>query len=284
MQTSDPHIYAAGDCVETVNLITRRKELAPYGDLANLQGRVAGENAASENRATFPGTIQTGICKVFDFSAGSAGLSESAAKNLGYSIISVVSTGTDKPSYMDGELLITKLVVDKATGRILGAQCVGPGNAGKQVAQWAMAIQGELDVDRIVNADLPYAPPFSQAIDHFITTAHIMQNKMKGRMRGISSVEVKEKTNRGETPFILDVRGPDEYEAMRLGIGETLIPLGALRKRLNELPQDKNKEIVCYCKISLRAYEAALLLEANGWQNVKVMEGGIAAWPYSREK
>ena len=185
---------------------------------------------------------------------------------------------------MDGALLITKLVVEKTSGRILGAQCVGPGNVGKQVAQWAVAIQAGLDLGRIVNADLPYAPPFSQAIDHFITTAHVMQNKMKGRMKGISSVEVKEKTNRGETPFILDVRGPDEYEAMRLGIGEKLIPLGTLRKRLDELPQDKGKEIICYCKISLRAYEAALTLGANGWRNVKVMEGGVAAWPYSREK
>ena len=83
---------------------------------------------------------------------------------------------------------------------------------------------------------------------------------------------------------MLDVRGPDEYEEMRLGIGETLIPLGALRKRLQELPADKNREIICFCKISLRGYEVAIVLEANGWKNVKVMEGGIMAWPYTREK
>ena len=82
----------------------------------------------------------------------------------------------------------------------------------------------------------------------------------------------------------MDVRGADEFEQMRLGIGETLIPLGALRNRLDELPQDKNKEIICYCKISLRGYEAALVIESNGWNNVKVMEGGIVAWPYPCEK
>ena len=71
---------------------------------------------------------------------------------------------------------------------------------------------------------------------------------------------------------------------MRLGIGEILIPLGSLRKRLNELPEDKEKEIIIYCKISLRGYEAAIMLEAHGWRNVKVMEGGIVAWPYPREK
>jgi rhodanese-related sulfurtransferase len=107
---------------------------------------------------------------------------------------------------------------------------------------------------------------------------------MKGRMKGISCNAVWEKIKSGEKPFLLDVRGPDEFEQMRLGIGETLIPLGALRKRLHELPADKGKEIICYCKISLRGYEAELVLEGNGWQNVKVMEGGVMAWPYPREK
>jgi rhodanese-related sulfurtransferase len=147
-----------------------------------------------------------------------------------------------------------------------------------------MAIQGGLTVEDLVNSDLPYAPPFSLAIDHFIATAHIMQNKLKGRLKGISAVDVKAKLDNHETPFFLDVRGPDEFEETRLGIGETLMPLGALRKRLDELPQDKNREIICYCKVSLRGYEAALVLEANGWRNVRVMEGGIMAWPYPREK
>ena len=285
MQTSDPDIYAVGDCIETVNRITGKKVLAPYGDLANLQGRVAGENAASQNCVTFPGTIQTGICKVFDFAAGSTGLSETAAKSLGYSdIITVINASPDKPGFMAGLLIVTKLVADAKTGRILGAQCVGPGNVSKQIAQWAMAIQGNLTVEDVINADLPYAPPFSMAIDVFIATAHIMQNKMKGRMKGISARELKEKLDRKETPFLIDTRGPDEFEQMRLGIGETLIPLGALRKRFNELPEDKNREIICYCKISLRGYEAALAIEAAGWTNVKVLEGGIMAWPYAREK
>jgi len=285
MQTSDPDIYAVGDCVETVNRITGRKVLAPYGDLANLQGRVAGENAASQNCITFPGTIQTGICKVFDYSAGSTGLSETTAKKLGYNdIITVINASPDKPGFMAGKLLVTKLVADKKTGKILGAQCIGPGNVSKQIAQWAMAIQGKLTVEDLINADLPYAPPFSLAIDHFIATAHIIQNKMKDRMKGISCREVYDKLKAGEKPFILDVRGPDEFEETRLGIGETLIPLGALRKRIKEIPEDKNREMICYCKISLRGYEAALVLEANGWTNVKVMEGGVMAWPYPKEK
>ena len=285
MRTSDKDIYAIGDCVEITNRLTGKKVLAPLGDLANLEGRVAGENAVFGDSVTFPGTIQTGICKVFDFAAGSTGLSETNAKKHGFAdAVSVVNASTDKPGFMKGKLVITKMVADRKTGKILGAQVVGPGDVSKQIAQWALAILGGMCVEDLVNSDLPYAPPFSLAIDHFIATAHIMQNKLKGRFEGISAVEVKQKLDKGEKPFLLDARGSDEYETMRLGIGETLIPLGALRKRLSELPTDKSKEIICYCKISLRGYEAAIILEANGWTNVKVMEGGIMAWPFSREK
>jgi NADPH-dependent 2,4-dienoyl-CoA reductase/sulfur reductase-like enzyme/rhodanese-related sulfurtransferase len=285
MLSSDPDIYAIGDCVELKNRITGRKVLAPYGDLANLEGRVAGENAAAGNKAVFPGTIQTGICKVFDYAAGSTGLSEARARELGFTdIVSVVCAGLDKPGFMGGRFLVSKMVALRDSGRILGYQCVGPGDVSRQIAQAAMAIQGALGVSDVVNADLPYAPPFSLAIDHFIATAHVLQNKMIGLLRGISAMEVKEKLTRGETPFVLDVRGADEFEAMRLGIGETLIPLGALRGRTGELPPDKKREIICYCKISLRGYEAARLIEAAGYSNVKVMEGGILAWPYPREK
>jgi NADPH-dependent 2,4-dienoyl-CoA reductase/sulfur reductase-like enzyme/rhodanese-related sulfurtransferase len=285
MRTSDPDIFAAGDCVESANLITGTKVHAPYGDLANLQGRVAGENAATSDGATFPGVVQSGICKIFDYSAGSTGLSEEAAR-AAYSddVETAINASTDIPGFMSGKLLVTKLVVKRSDGRLLGAQCIGPGDVGKQIAIWAVAIRGGLTIDDMVNADLPYAPPFSLAIDHSVATAHIMQNKLKGRMKGISAVEVRHKLDAGETPFILDGRGPDEYEQVRLGIGEHLIPLGALRGRLDELPAEKDKEIICFCKISLRGYEAARVLEGRGWTNVRVMEGGIAAWPYPREK
>jgi NADPH-dependent 2,4-dienoyl-CoA reductase/sulfur reductase-like enzyme/rhodanese-related sulfurtransferase len=284
MQTSEPDIYAAGDCCEVKNLITGKNVLAPYGDLANLQGRAAGENVIKGNLAKFEGTIQTGICKLFDYGIGITGLSESKAIEEGIEYVKTINASPDKPGFMDGKLLITKLLAEKNTGKILGAQCLGPGDVSKQLAIWAIAIKGGLTVDAMINGDLPYAPPFSLAIDHSIATAHIIQNKMRGIFDGISASELFDKVNNNEDVFILDARGPDEYEQTRLGIGETLIPIGVLRKRLNELPKDKNKEIITYCKISLRGYEAAVLLEAHGYKNVKVMEGGIAAWPFEKEK
>ncbi len=284
MQTSDPDIYASGDCCEITNLITGKKVLAPYGDLANLEGRVAGENCINGNKAQFPGTIQTGICKLFDYGVGITGLSEEKAKDAGIDFVKVVNASPDKPGFMDGKLLITKLIAEKESGRILGAQCLGPGDVSKQLAIWATAVKGQLTVDDMVNADLPYAPPFSLAIDHSIASAHILQNKMEGLFDGISGLELKEKLDRGDDMYILDVRGADEYEQTRLGVGETLIPVGMLRKRINELPEDKNKEIITYCKISLRGYEASMMLKAHGYTNVKVMEGGIMAWPFEKEK
>ena len=284
MATSDPDIFAAGDCVEVRHLLTGLKVLAPMGDLANLQGRVAGENAATGGKIVFPGTIQTMICKVFDFAAGAAGLTEEAAARYGFDSVAVVNASPDRPSFMGAGLLVSKIVAERSSGRILGYQCVGSGDVSRQMATAAMAIQGGMTLDRLTGLDLPYAPPFSLAIDHFIASAHILENKVKGRFKTVTAAEVKARIGREPRPFLLDGRGPDEYEALRLGIGEHYIPLGALRERLGELPADKDAEIICFCKISLRGYEAALVLEAHGWTNVRVMEGGILAWPYEREK
>lgn len=285
MQTSDPDIYAAGDCIELPHLISGVPVHAPFGDLANLQGRVVGQNVILGNVASFPGTIQTGICKVFDYGVGTTGLSEQNAERMGIDgFETVINTSLDKPGFMNGKLLITKLMVKKESGKILGAQVIGPGDVSKQIAIWAMAIQGNMSIEDMVNADLPYAPPFSLAIDHSITSAHIMQNKLKGLFQGIFAKDLNRKIKNKEKVFLLDVRNPNEYELMRMGKGEILIPLGQLRNRLNELPEDKNIEIVTWCKISLRGYEAALILQSAGYTNVKILEGGLMAWPYEREK
>jgi NADPH-dependent 2,4-dienoyl-CoA reductase/sulfur reductase-like enzyme len=118
MQTSDPAIYAVGDCVEIPHLITGKKIHAPYGDLANLQGRVAGQNAVLGNQVTFPGTIQTSVCKMFDYAAGATGLSERAAIAAGFDVVSAVSAAPDKPGFMGAKLLVMKMVADKKTGKV----------------------------------------------------------------------------------------------------------------------------------------------------------------------
>lgn len=284
MATSDPSIYAAGDCVEIANRLTGKRMLAPYGDLANLEGRVAGENAVLGDSVRFPGTIGSGICKVFDFTAASTGLSERRAREAGFDVVTAINASPDKPGFMGAKPLVSKMVADRATGRILGFACVGPGDVNRQASEMAVAVAAGWTVDEMAMADLPYAPPYSQAIDHAIATAHILQNKMRGLMTGISSVEAKALFDAGGPLYVLDVRGQDEFKENQLGRGETLIPLGQLRGRVSELPQDKNATILSFCKVSMRGYEAQRILESAGYTDVRVMEGGLMAWPYTTEQ
>jgi NADPH-dependent 2,4-dienoyl-CoA reductase/sulfur reductase-like enzyme/rhodanese-related sulfurtransferase len=285
MQTNDPDIYSAGDCIEVTNLVTQNKQLWPMGDAANLQGRVAAQNMVFGNIEEYEGIVGTGICKVFDFEAGSSGLSEKMAHREGYTnLLTAIHAAPDKPGFMGGAPIVIKMLADKSTGKFLGIQAVGLGDVSKRIAMAAVALHGRMSIADMVNLDLPYAPPFSSAIDNLITAVHVIENKWRRNMNGISSVEVKKKVENKENVFLLDVRGPDEFEAMRLGIGEKLIPLGQLRSKIGELPEEKETEIIVWCKISLRGYEAACFLSARGYTNVKVMEGGIIAWPYSREK
>ena len=284
MQTSDPSIYAAGDCVEVTNLITHEKQPWPMGDAANLQGRVAAQNIVLGNVEEYEGIVGTGICKVFDFTAGSTGLSTKAANAEGFeNVLTAIHAAPDKPGFMGANPVIIKLLAEKTTGKLLGMQIVGTGDAAKRLAMAAVAIQGHMGISQLVNLDLPYAPPFSPAIDNFITAAHVLENKWRGYMDGIGPLELYKRLEKGEKPFLLDVRGPAEFEQMRLGRGEKLIPLGKLRASVQELPQDKNSEIIAYCKISLRGYEAACCLKSMGYTNVKVLEGGLVAWPFGKE-
>jgi len=285
MQTNDQSIYAAGDCVEVTNLVTHNKQHFPMGDLANLEGRVAAQNVVCGNIVDFEGVVGTGICKIADYTAGATGLSEKMARAEGYSnIVTAIHASPDKPGFMGAKPLIIKMIADKTTGKFLGMQAVGLGSVAKRVAMAAVALQGHLSISQMVNLDLPYAPPFSPAIDNFIAAVHVIENKWLNKMTGISCREVKSKVDAGEDFLLLDVRGPAEYEQMRLGIGEELIPLGTLRNNLGKLPRDKDKEIVVYCKISLRGYEASCFLISQGYTNVKVMEGGVITWPFKREK
>jgi NADPH-dependent 2,4-dienoyl-CoA reductase/sulfur reductase-like enzyme/rhodanese-related sulfurtransferase len=279
MQTSDSDIYAAGDCVECRDLLTGQACYVPLGSTANKQGRVAAVNICGGND-TFPGVLGSIVLKVFDYGVARTGLTESAARELGYDVVAALAPGPDKAHYMpSAKLLMLKLVVDRATRRLLGAQAVGPGVGDKRTDVAAMAIASGWTVDQLANADLTYAPPFSPALDNLITAANVARNKLDGLMVGVSAAEVHRMLQEKRDFLFIDVRTPGEYESVRLP-GSTLIPLSALRGRLEELPRDK--EIVTFCQISLRGYEAALVLQAAGFKNVRVLDGGLAMWPYEK--
>jgi len=187
---------------------------------------------------------------------------------------------SDRPHYMPtAKLLILKLVVDARTRKLLGAQAVGPGAGDKRMDVAALAITAGLTVDQLSKVDLCYAPPYSPALDNLITAANVARNKLDGQMPSITAQEVKARLDANGDSFLLDVRSPAEHQQERLP-GAVLIPLGALRSRLGELPRDK--EIITFCKASLRGYETAKILQGAGFSRVRVMDGGVAAWPFEK--
>ena len=279
MQTSDADIYAAGDCAESVDLLTGKPCYVPLGSTAIKQGRVAAVNLCG-GHDVFPGVLGSTVCKVFDFCVARTGLTEAAAREAGYDPVVALAPAPDKAHFMPtANPLLLKLVADAKTRRLLGAQATGPGVGDKRIDVAAMAITAGMTVDQLANADLTYAPPYSPAMDNIITAANVARNKLDGHMNGVSAMEVRRMLQAGGDVVFLDVRTPGEYEQIRLP-NSTLIPLGALRGRLGELPRDK--PIVTFGALSLRGYEAALILRAAGFADVRVLDGGIAMWPFEK--
>lgn len=280
LQTSDPNIYAAGDCAEKSCFVRGTTCFLPLGSVANKEGRVAGSNIVGK-ADRFPGVAGATAIKVFDWNVGRAGLSEAQAADLGIPVVSIAVAAPDKPHYYPGaKLIILKLVAEKATRRLIGIQGVGPGEVMKRVDVAITAMTANMTVDQVADLDLTYAPPYSEAMDLLITGANALCNKLDGLLNSISSVELEAARDAGEDIFLLDVRSPDEHSAGHIP-GCTLIPLGAVRSRVNEIPRDKR--VVSYCKSSLRAWEAICMLKGFGYDNIELLNGGFVAWPFETE-
>lgn len=281
--TSDPDIFAGGDCVENTNLISGRKVFSPMGSTANKHGRVIGENLCGSH-VKFRGVLNTVVVKVHGLNIGKTGLTEKDAKELGYEYITAMVAGHDKPHYMPGAQVITvKLIVDAASRKVLGIQAVGQGDVAKRVDVAATVLTLGGTIDDLFDIDLSYAPPFNSPIDNVAVAANAVMNKLAGKFKGISTLQAKEKMDSGQAVF-LDVRSPGECKQIRLADCKNIkyIPLGQLRSRLSEISKDD--EIVAFCKISLRGYEAEGILEGAGFSKVTVMEGGVVSWPFACEK
>ena len=156
-------------------------------------------------------------------------------------------------------------------------QAVGAGEIAKRIDSAVAALTTGMTVEQVSKLDFCYAPPYASAMDNLITAANVLRNKMENRMVGIASSEVRQKLEDSEDFFLLDVRSPGEVSKAAIP-GSVNIPLGKLRGGLDEVPSDK--PVVCFCQLSLRGYEAAIILKAAGRENVTVMDGGVAMWPY----
>ncbi len=281
-QTSDPDIYAGGDCVvnQYVHPITGTPLFIPLGSTANKHGRVIANHIAGLP-SPFPGVTGTGICRIFDITVGRTGLTEKLAQELNLDVETVIWSGPDRPHYMpEHRPMVMKMIASKRYRKLLGLQVVGPGDGAKRLDVAAAAIFFGATLDQIGSIDLAYAPPYGPPIDPIATTAHVLLNKMNGLAHGISPLEAKRIMDDSADVVLLDVRTPDEFRETRLEDPRVVhIPLGALRKRLQELP--KGKEILTFCKVSMRGYEAQRILNAAGYDRVRFIEGGLIAWPFA---
>ena len=155
------------------------------------------------------------------------------------------------------------------------------GDVDKRTDVFATLISSGATAQVLGNLDLCYAPPYSSPIGPALTAINVMRNKLSGDARGIGPMMVKEKLEKNEDFVFLDVRNQNEYDEVHID-GTMLIPLGQLKERVDELPKDK--EIIAFCKISLRGYEACKILDAAGFKDTKFMDGGVITWTFELVK
>ncbi|MEA4846618.1 MAG: FAD-dependent oxidoreductase [Clostridiaceae bacterium] len=283
METNIKDIYAAGDCAENTNLITGKPAWYPMGSTSNKTGRISGHNAAlgpqeEALKESLEGVLGTTIVRLFEVNAAKTGLSERDAIKEGYQIETVLVPANDRAHYFPGyKQIITKLVAEKDTHKVLGAQIVGEGVVDKPIDTIATAITLGARVEDLAKLDLAYAPPFSMAMSSTIMSANVMLNKLTGRMESLKAQELPGKLADGSIN-VLDVREEVEFFISAIP-GSNNIPMNELEARIDEI--DKGKEtIVLVCKVGKRAYTAYLKLKGLGFTNLKILEGGTCAYPY----
>lgn len=281
MRTSIKDVFAVGDCAENINLVTNQPAWYPMGSTSNKTGRIAGHNVVNdENMDSLDGVLGTTIVKLFDINAAKTGLSERDARKAGLDIDTILVPATDKAHYYPGNKpIITKLIVDKATHKMLGAQIIGTGIVDKPIDTIATAMTLGAKLEDMTKLDLAYAPPFSMAMSSTIMAANVMLNKLSNKVNSITAVELQKKLKDG-TVNILDVREEEEFFITAIPSSSN-IPMNDLGTRKDEI--DKNKEVALVCKVGKRAFLAYLKLKGMGFNNIEILEGGISAYPYEVE-
>jgi NADPH-dependent 2,4-dienoyl-CoA reductase/sulfur reductase-like enzyme/rhodanese-related sulfurtransferase len=281
-RTSDPDIYAGGDCVESLNILTGNPVWQPMGSVANRQGRVIADHIAGL-KSCFEGVEGTAIARVFDWNVGRTGLTFEAAQEAGFSPVEILASNPDLPGFMPGAaMLFIRLVADASTRRILGAQIAGPGKGDKRLDVIATALRGQLTVDDLADTDLAYAPPFSSALDSVTHTANALRNKMDGLMKSCSPSQLRAKAEKGDDFLVLDVRNEEELKQFGKLPWQVLhIPLSDLQakgRKGGQIPE--TREVIIVCRAGVRAWSAFSMLSRYGYTKLSVLEGGMSAWPY----
>ena len=268
-QTSVPDIYAVGDMVEYQHKILGRAVRVPLAGPANRSGRTAGEHAATDQATPLRPVYGSAIVRVFDQTAAVTGLGMEAAKRENFDADSVLMLGHQHPAYYPGEEhFLFKLVFEKKSGRILGAQMVGKAGIETRINIVAAAISFGGTVDDLAGLDLAYSPQYGSAKDSIHIAAFMAQNTRAG------IVNFTDKAQAEDLGQILDVRTDAEWEEGH-SARALHIPLHTLRERLGELDPDQSTGVIC--RSGQRAYIASRILEQKGFKDVRVQAGGMVA-------
>ena len=268
MESSDPLIYAVGDAAETTHALTGSRARIALAGPANRQGRIAGTNAAG-GRLIYPGALGTSIVRLLHMTVGFTGLNSAQASAAGFSYFTSMTRDFSHAHYYPGaSVVITKIIAEEGTGRILGAQLIGEEGVDKRTDVLATAIAARMSVFDLETLDLAYSPPFGSANDAVNTAGFVAAHIARGDVPTLAP-----ETWRPSDELLLDVRDSDELAQSGTLTGATHIPLGELRQRLDELP--KGRKIVTFCQKGQRGYLATCALLGSGFEDVANLRGGF---------
>lgn len=261
METSVPDIFAAGDAVEVKHYITGAKALISLAGPANKQGRIAADNICGGD-SRYPGSLGSSVIKVFDMTVASTGINERTAKQAGIAYDKVYLSPASHASYYPGGKVMTmKVIFEKNTYKLLGAQIVGYDGVDKRIDVLATAMYAGVTALQLKELDLAYAPPYSSAKDPVNMAGFMIENIAQGRLKQFFTEDV-EKLSRDGSVILLDARTPGEYARGHIE-GFINIPVDELRDRLSEL--DKKKKVYIICQSGLRSYIAYRILDQEGF-------------------
>lgn len=280
METSQPDVYACGDCAEQFHVVTGKQVYRPLGSTANKMGRIAGD-CVTGGTLRYRGTLGTGIFRVLGLNVGQTGLSEREAREAGYDVVFCHNTKPDKPEYLGGKEMTIKAVADRATGRLLGAQIVGESGVDKRIDVFATAITYGAKAEDLFYLDLAYAPPFSTTKDPVLYTGMILENAIHGGRPLMGAAELDARKNAGEPVIVIDTRVPAQYEEAHVD-GARNIPHSDIRAVADSL--DKDSIIVTYCNKGVTGNAEQNILLNRGFKRVYNLSGGFKQYSAVRRK
>lgn len=261
METSEPNIFAVGDAIEVEHFITKDKALIPLAGPANKQGRIAADNIAGGD-SRYKGSQGTSVIKLFDMTVATTGINERQATSaeIEYEKV-IISPLSHATYYPGGKVMTVKVIFEKGTSKILGAQIVGFDGVDKRIDVIATAIRSKMKVNELSELELSYAPPFSSAKDPVNMVGFVAENIISQKVKQFYFEDINT-LKLDSNAYFLDTRTPKEYSNSHAE-GFVNIPVDDLRVRIDEIP--RNKTIYVMCQSGIRSYIACRILIGNGY-------------------